>query len=44
MPRHTSAKRISNTVKKERKKGTPQKKAVAVAISIEKQRKKKKKK
>jgi len=42
MPRHTKQKRISNTIKKERKKGTKPKKAIAVAISKEKQRKKKK--
>jgi len=42
VPKHTSKKRISTTIKKERKKGTPQKKAIAVAISKEKQRKKKK--
>jgi len=42
MPKHTPAKRISNTIKKERKKGIKPKKAIAVAISKEKQRKKKK--
>ena len=44
MPKHTPAKRISKTIRKERKKGVKIKKAVAIGLSKERQRAKKKRK